>query len=267
MGADSMAKLVRPLLLLAILLSACGGSAAPASEVATQTVADVSTNTPDATATDVPPTSTSTPTETNTPIPSDTPTPTIVPTYAVLRGKVLPDKLSCRFGPGADYLYKFGVFKSTTVEVLGRMEHSNWVLIRAIGGTNRCWVNGGPEYLQLDGSIDSLAPTDPHIVIAWSYIYTNGLSGVSASRNGNVVTVSWNGIRLNAGDDSEQTPYIVEAWTCQDGEYVFYAYGSYSNAVEIIDEGGCGFESHARVFAAEKHGYTPYVEVPWPATD
>ncbi len=146
------------------------------------------------------------------------------------------------------------------------MEFSNWVLVRAIGGTNRCWVNGSPEYLQINGDLMSLVPVDPHIVIAWSYIYLNGLTGVTATRAGNVVTVSWNGIQLNAGDDSEQSPYLVEAWVCQGGQYVFTAVGSYRHSVDIVDEGGCGMASKARVAAAEKHGYTPFVEIAWPKT-
>ncbi len=188
-----------------------------------------------------------------------------MPTYAILRGKVVVEgRLSCRFGPGADYLFKFTFGSRASVEILGRMEYSNWMLVRAVGGTNRCWINGSPEYLQINGDRYALAPIDPHIVLAQSKIYPNGLSGVKARRNGNLVTVSWNGIQLNAGDDSEQAPYILEAWVCQGGEYVFTAVGSYGNSVDIVDEGGCGMRSHARVMAAEKHGYTPFVEISWP---
>jgi hypothetical protein len=149
------------------------------------------------------------------------------------------------------------------MEILGRMEYSNWILVQAAGGSNRCWVNGAPEFVQIDGDRNALQPVDPHIVIAWSPYYS-ALSGVSATRSGNVVTVSWNGIQLRAGDDSEQTPYIVEAWVCRDGEPVFEALGTYSNALEVVDEGGCEIQPHARVAAAEKHGYTPFIEVPWP---
>lgn len=216
------------------------------------------------------PTLTQTPTATETPppAPTDTPTPTLTPTYvSSLRAKVIVDgRLSCRFGPGAPYLFKFSFAGTTNIEVVGRMEHSNWVLVRAIGGTNRCWVNGGPDYLQFNGDPLSLPPVDAHVVLAWSYIYIRGLSGVSAVRSGDTVTVSWHGIQLNAGDDSEQTPYVVEAWVCQGGEYVFTAVGSWGHSAAIVDEGGCGRPSYARVAAAEKHGYTPFVDVPWPQT-
>jgi hypothetical protein len=65
---------------------------------------------------------------------------------------------------------------------------------------------------------------------------------------------------LRAGDDSEQTPYIVEAWVCQGKEMVFLPLGSYQTTVEVIDESGCYEPSRARLLAAEKHGYTLPVE-------
>lgn len=256
-----MKRRATPLILaLSMLLSACG------------TIASAPTETPlPAPATITPsetpiPSATPTPTETPTPVPTATDTPTITPTYvSSLRARVLVEgRLSCRFGPGADYLYKFTFPGGGNIEVVGRMEHNNWVLAQAIGGNNRCWVNGGEEFLQFNGDRNSLPPRDPHTVLAWSYIYTYGLSGVSASRNGNVVTVRWNGIQLNAGDDSEQTPYIVEAWVCQGGEYVFTAVGSWGTAADVVDDGSCGIPGYARVAAAEKHGYTPFVDVPWP---
>jgi len=89
-------------------------------------------------------------------------------------------------------------------------------------------------------------------------------TGVSAVRNGNQVTITWIGITLRAGDDSLQVPYVVEAWVCQDGKYLFIPVGSYVEQVTIIDEPGCSQPSHGRLTAAEKHGYTAYVEIPWP---
>lgn len=250
------------ILVLAQLLAACAPSEpvvipTPTLAPATATFIATETQTPS-----------TTPTATLTPTPSETPTPSITPTYAILRGKVVVQgRLTCRFGPGADYLYKFTFGTDARMEILGRMEYSDWILVQAAGGSNRCWVNGAPEFVQIDGDRNALEPVDPHIVIAWSPYY-GALSGVSASRDVNnptTVTVSWNRIQLRAGDDSEQTPYIVEAWVCRDGEPVFEALGTYRNALEMVDEGGCAIQPHARVAAAEKHGYTPFAVVPWPA--
>ncbi|MBX3046715.1 MAG: hypothetical protein KF698_06945 [Anaerolineales bacterium] len=248
------------LIALSMLLSACGALAPAATETPLPAPATI---TPSETPV---PSATPTPTETPTPVPTVTDTPTVTPTFVdSLRAKVIVDgRLACRFGPGAEYLYKFTFAGGSNIEVVGRMEHSNWVLAQAIGGNNRCWVNGGEEFLQFNGERNSLAPRDPHVVLAWSYIYTYGLGGVSASRSGNTVTVSWNAIVLNAGDDSEQTPYIVEAWVCQGGEYVFTAVGSWGTSAQVVDDGSCGMPGYARVAAAEKHGYTPFVDVPWP---
>jgi hypothetical protein len=157
------------------------------------------------------------------------------------------------------YLFKFSV--SGKIEVIGRMEGSSWLLVRAIGGKNSCWVNG--EYMELLGEKSALEPKDPHVVLPWSPYY-GPLTGVSAIRKGDIVTVFWDPLYLRAGDDSEQHPYVVEAWVCQDGEFVFSPVGSYNLAEEIRDEPGCSQESHGRVFAAEKHGYTQWMKIRWP---
>lgn len=232
----------------------------PGSIPPTQTLAP--SNTPAATLTA---TASATPTETATPTdttaPTETLTPTSIPTYTVLRGKVLAEQLACRFGPGAMYLFKYSVFKDTVLEIIGRMERSSWILVQAVRGSNACWVNG--DYIEIRGDIDSVAPTDPHQVLAWSPYY-DALTGVSAQRSGDVVTVFWNQLVLRDGDSAEQVPYVVEAWVCRDGEIVFAPVGAYSLAAEVIDEPGCDQPSYVRVLGAEKHGYTQWRVVPWP---
>src|SRR3990172_6421142 len=136
----------------------------------------------------------STLTATDTPPPTRTPLPSITPTYAILHGKVLPTKLSCRFGPGPDYLYKLGILEGTTIEIIGRMEHSIWVLVRALGDSNACWVKG--DLVEIEGDYMSVAPADPHIVLAWSPTF-HAPSGVKALREGDVVTVSWNFVEIS----------------------------------------------------------------------
>lgn len=206
-------------------------------------------------------TATATFTPTASATPTETLTPTIIPTYTVLRGKVLDEQLACRFGPGAMYLFKFSVFKDTVLEIIGRMELSSWILVQAVGGSNACWVNG--DYIEIRGDINTVAPSDPHQVLAWSPYY-DALTGVSAQRNGDVVTVFWNQLVLRDGDSAEQVPYVVEAWVCREGEIVFAPVGAYSLAAEVIDEPGCDQPSYARVLGAEKHGYTQWRVVPWP---
>ena len=226
--------------------------------VPTQTPTETPSLTPTPTST---PTVTPTATPTLTPTSTQTDTPTITPTYAILRGRVIPERANCRYGPGAPYLYKYGLVGGSNLEIIGRTDQGTWILIQAIGGNNPCWVKA--DLMEIQGDVMSVAPVAPDVVQAWSPYYAP-LTNVSAVREGDNVTVFWSQLVLRAGDDSEQVPYVVEAWVCQDGEIVFTPVGSYQTAALVVDEKGCDEPSHARVMAAEKHGYTRPVEVPWP---
>ncbi|OGO14600.1 MAG: hypothetical protein A2030_08400 [Chloroflexi bacterium RBG_19FT_COMBO_50_10] len=181
------------------------------------------------------------------------------PTYAILRGTVL-EQANCRYGPGAPYLYKYGLYSGNNLEIIGRNELGTWIVIQAIGGSNPCWVKA--SLLKFEGDVVSLAPAS--LPLPQSPYY-GPVSGVSAVRNGDYVTISWNPIHLKAGDDSLQYPYLIEAWLCQDGQLLFSPIGSWETIVTVQDESGCLEPSHARVYGVEKHGYTAWVEAPWPA--
>jgi len=72
---------------------------------------------------------------------------------------------------------------------------------------------------------------------------------------------------------------MIEAWVCQGGKQVFRPLGYMTTynanqkliadkgmiALKVVDEPGCIQPSHARLYAVEKHGYTKYIMVPWPA--
>jgi hypothetical protein len=197
-----------------------------------------------------------------TPLISQTNTPTPVQTYAILRGKVVPEHANCRYGPGAPYLYKYGLVGGSNLEIIGRDDLGSWLLIQAIGGSNPCWVKA--ELMEIRGDLDMVQPVPPDIIQAWSPYYPP-ITGVSAARNGETVLISWHPLQLRAGDDSEQIPYIVEAWICKDNNVFFTPIGTYNTSVEVIDEEGCSEISFAQVIAAEKHGYTKPVLVPWPS--
>jgi hypothetical protein len=279
------------LVLLALLVGACY------LPTETETLQPVASETVTSRATDLPPSATSLPatatetetpipstatatetvpptaTHTETPVPTETPLPptatltetfTPIPTYIILRGRVLPERANCRYGPGAAYLYKYGLVGGSNLELIGRNQLGTWVLIQAIGGDNPCWVKA--ELMEFKADVLNLEPVDPHIVQAWSPYY-GPLTNASAVRDKNQpskVTVFWSPLVLRAGDDAEQVPYVVEAWVCQGGEIVFAPVGAYQTVAEVIDEPGCDEPSHGRVLAAEKHGYTTPVEIPWP---
>jgi hypothetical protein len=194
-------------------------------------------------------------------IPTATPTFTITPTYTILRGEVI-ERSNCRYGPGAPYLYKYGLVVGSNLEIIGRNDLGTWILIRAIGGNNPCWVKA--SLMDIKGDVMSVAPT--YIPLPQSPYY-GPPTGVAATRTGIEVTIFWKGIQLRAGDETASPPYLVEAWVCNQGQLVFTPLGSYEAAVEIIDEPGCADQSHGRVFIVEKHGYTRWVEVPWPRNE
>ncbi|HMN62331.1 MAG TPA: hypothetical protein PJ988_18340, partial [Anaerolinea sp.] len=207
-------------------------------------------------------TATSSPTSTPTLSPTSTRTPTPIPTYVTLRGEVTIEQAVCHYGPGKPYLYKYGVYQGSNLEILRRVALSNYIEVRAIGGSNACWVR--VDYLEIRGNWLDLLPVPADQVVLPISPYYGPLTGVSATRSGDQVTVSWNPLGLRAGDDSLQAPYVVEAWVCQAGENIFTPLGAYSPALTLTDQPGCDQPSRARVLAAEKHGYPPPVEVPWP---
>lgn len=205
-----------------------------------------------------PPTATSTSTPAPSQIPTDTPTATVTPTYAILRGEVR-EQANCRYGPGYPYLYKYGVYAGYVMEVIGRNELGTWLLIRAIGGSNPCWLKA--TLMEVRGDIMSVAPA--YIPLPPSPYYAPP-TGVAAVRHGDEVMISWDPLILRAGDDSEWFSYLVEAWVCQEGRLVFTPVGSYETFITVGDEDGCAEPSHGRLYGAEKHGYTRWVEIPWP---
>jgi hypothetical protein len=171
----------------------------------------------------------------------------------------------CHYGPGAPYLYKYGVYGGSNLEIIGRIEMGDYIQVQAIGGHNPCWVKA--SYMKINGDILNVAPVDPdNVGMPWSPYY-GPIKGVSARRDGNAVTIFWTPVVLRAGDDSLQMPYLVEAWVCRAGKMVFAPTGSRQTAVKIVDEPGCTTPSHARIYAAEKHGYTKWIKIPWPPAE
>ncbi|MBN1265978.1 MAG: hypothetical protein JXA25_10825 [Anaerolineales bacterium] len=222
------------------------------------------------------PTSTSTPSSTPTPTvspsatleptltptPSPTPSATPRPTYAILRGEVNVEQVSCFYGPSKAYLYKYLLLGGSNLDIIGILPDTRYIQVRAIGGDNPCWMN--LEWMDVKGDINTVEPIDPEDILLPASPYYSALTNVSAVRDGNQVTISWNPLFLRAGDDSLQEPYLVETWVCQGGELTFVPIGAYITLANVIDEPGCEEPSHGRVYGVEKHGYTRYVVVPWP---
>lgn len=253
--------------LLTLTLSACAPAVLPAP-----------TGTPSATATPPPPTRTptstptptATPTATLTPTPTETPTstptltPSPTPTYAILRGSVIVERAACRFGPGAMYLWYYGLLETAVQEIIGRTDTGKWVLTRAPGGTNACWVKA--DLLRINGDVMAVEVVYPDKFKLIVSPYYRPPWNVQATRRGDQVTITWDAEELRAGDrENPDSPlFVVETWVCRDGQVVFTPIGAWSNVATVTDEPGCAQPSHGRVYLAEKHGYAGPSEIPWP---
>lgn len=258
-------KALLAIFLLCSALPACAPRIAPPPPVTPASpVPDTASPVPSETSTPtLLPTQSPLPTATATPtlLPTGTPSPTPVPTYVFLRGEVNVEHASCRYGPGAPYLYKYGLVGGSNLEIIGRNDPGTWIEIRAIGGNNPCWVKA--SLLNVRGDVMGVAPIAPDDVGLPQSPYYGPPTGISATRSGNEITVSWDTFVLRPGDDSEQFPYLVEAWVCVGGQIVFTPLGTYETSIKITDEPGCSSPSHGRVYAVEKHGYTRWVVIPW----
>jgi hypothetical protein len=181
-----------------------------------------------------------------------------------LIGEVNADQLACRYGPGWPYLYLYGLRKGNRLEVIGRLDDANWIWVQAIGGNKPCWIKA--EFMNVQGDVMSVEPVYPgkaKLPITPYYLPTTVLS---ATREGNMVTVSWLDIPLKAGDEENErmNHYIIEVWRCEAGQFRFEPLATNSLEISFVDEPGCAEASHGGVIVQDKHGFTAPAEIPWP---
>jgi hypothetical protein len=230
-----------------------------------------------ATATQVP-TFTATQTETAAPTATETATATAtqsltpVPTFAILQGELV-NRVACRHGPGAFYLYRFGLIPGNRMEVRGRVdvwngrETNTWLWGLPEFFPDVCWVNA--RDVKLDGELASLEEVYPEKVDLpflrdprWPVP-----QNVEVERQGDEVNIRWSFFDVPEGErESPNSPrYILEAWLCRDGEVNFTPIPVYEDTrVSVIDQAGCTEPSHGRIVLAEKHGYVGPIEIKWP---
>jgi hypothetical protein len=219
-------------------------------------------------------TASATASQTFTPLPTDTPTqslptetPTLVSIATVqsLRAKVTAERLSCRYGPGPEYLYLFALRQTANIKLIGRVDAENWRWFMVENQVN-CWVSA--EFLEIQGDPLSLPIVYPGIAKLPITPYYPGSEVLSAERNQatNEITISWVEVPISAGDfedDSMQT-YIIELWRCEAGQVIFDPLATRVAFIKFVDEPGCTEPSHGQVWVQEKHGYAGPAEIPWP---
>jgi hypothetical protein len=268
-----------PIAGLALVLGFAAGLAVPGDPLAPATIAPTlaasatpsstvsSTATPTRT-----PTATASPTVTFSPAPSDTPTPsgpptetprpsrtpsiTPTPTFDPPEGRVL-QQANCRYGPGAAYLYEWGLYPANHVDILATNQLGDWLYIHPWYFLGDCWVRA--ELLEiLRGDLSTLRPF--YGILPFSELYKPPRT-VSAVRNGDDVTISWSSVWMTEDD---YRGYLIEAWLCVDGQLIFSPIAVDGTVYTVHDEAGCQQASSARIYTAEKHGYTEWRLVQWP---
>lgn len=206
---------------------------------------------------------------TGTPSPSEPalmlPSDTALPTVESLQATVTADLLSCRYGPGPEYLYLFALRATARLELIGRVDAGNWNWV-LVENQVRCWVNA--KFLEIQGDIRSLPVVYPGIAKLPITPYYPRSEVLNAERDTqtNEITVSWVDVPVSLGDyedDSMQT-YIIELWRCEDGELIFDPLATRFAFIRFVDQPGCSEPSHGRVWVQEKHGYAGPAEIPWP---
>ena len=144
-----------------------------------------------------------------------------------------------------------------TAVIEGKRETGDgkWYLIRMPEAKWSCWSHSSV----MDVSGDASA-----IRLVRVYVPENSsvpsASGVSASRNGNKVTISW-----SPAPSAPELEYLIEAIVCTKGGYLLeVAYSTTSNSFTLTDTDQCSGESFGTLRVANKLGYASAVKIPWP---
>lgn len=184
-------------------------------------------------------------------------TPTVTETPLPPEGVLKVARAHCRYGPGAAYLHEYGLLEGIPVEILGRTDRGDWLYVLPLYFETGCWIKA--DLLEISGDIFNVEPY--YGILPFSDIYPPPYV-ISVTRAGNEVTISWSNVRMT---EDKYRGYLIEAWVCQDGELVFTPVNIDGFITTFIDEPGCDEPSHARIYSAEKHGYSLWRRIPWPA--
>ena len=250
-------------LCIVMLLSAC----APSLEQQATLVAQALTGTAESWTETPIPSQTFTPTETPTPTLTFTPTITLTPTITVTPTFAFPSvtvnkQAHCRYGPAVAYLHAADLYPGDTGTVRGRFIYSKWLYVKFDKLDYFCWV--APSVVDVVGDTSSIALKELDLQSIGSNMY-GPPTGVTAVRNGNKVTISWNQVNMTKDDDRG---YLIEAFVCQDGAYLWWTFSypdQFTTSYTVKDEAGCPLPSSGLLYTLEKHGFSHPATIPWPA--
>jgi hypothetical protein len=252
-------RYLRPLVAAATcgILLACGLQVVPS---ATATVPATASPLPSATASQVRPSETSTATAAPTDTPAATATPEATSTPSgPLKGKVL-ERSNCRYGPGASYLYKLGFKADTPIVIVGRTADGGWAQTQS-----DCWINSA--LIEISGDIMAAPDTyrdSSSLPLGATQYGAAAITGVSGG--GGTVSVDWASIDLPdyAMVSDIETEYVVEVWTCKDGNPAFYSIGTNETSATFDIDSSCGQASRADLVVQNKAGVSGVSQIPLP---
>ena len=251
-------------LLMFLFVSACGPS--PEEQAAMTATANTATaaawtKTPTPTLTFTPTASqTFTPTLTLTPTITPSPTVTATPTYAFPSATV-NKQAHCRYGPSVAYLHAADLFPGDTGTVRERYIYSTWLYVKFDKLDYFCWV--APTVVDVVGDITVLQYKELNLQSIGSNQY-GPPHGVTAVRDGDNVTVSWEQVEMTKDKDRG---YLWELFVCQNGNYIWWTDSypeQFTTSFTVRDESGCSLPSSGKLYTVEKHGFSEPAIIPWP---
>jgi hypothetical protein len=257
-------RVYKIILLIFLFVYACAPatqqstSTAPA---ATATVEEL-TETPEATFTPTATqTATSEPTNTFTPTIELSPTVTATPTFA-FPGVTVNKQAHCRYGPSVAYLHAADLYPGDTGQVRSRYLYSNWLYVKFDKLNYFCWV--APSVVDVVGDVSTVVYKELDLQSIGSNMY-GPPTNVTAVRDGNNVTISWNRVEMTKDKDRG---YLLELFVCQDTFYKWWTDSypdQFTTSYTVRDEAGCAQPSSGKLYTVEKHGFSEPAIIPWPA--
>jgi hypothetical protein len=162
----------------------------------------------------------------------------------------------CRYGPSTGYLHAADLYPGDAGSVRGRNGSGTWLYVKFDKLDYFCWA--AASVLDIQGDIFTVYQAQ--VKPPRSDLY--GPPGdVSASREGDTVTVRWSRVPMTLDDDRG---YMIEAYVCQDGNYVFLTISTNDNYYKFTDSQNCSQASGGLLYTVDKYGYSEPVPIPWP---
>jgi hypothetical protein len=261
---DTIFRQILVIVLVSICLSACSQTQAqptatirvPSPTTKPPTNTPIPSDTPSPTISPSPsitasPTASPTITDTSTPENTSTPTMTATPEAAIATAE---GSINCRYGPDKAYLYAWGLSEGDTAEVKGKNATGEWLWVTPHDTVWNCWITASA--VSMNVSIDDIKVVYPQLI-------TNSQvappTGVSAVRNGDKVTISW-----NPAPPAIDLGYLIEARICLGAYQWDMVFSTQNTSYTINDPQSCGADSYGQLRVFNKLGYSTAVKIGWP---